>query len=247
MIISHTHRFIYLHSRKTAGSSIGVTLSRFLRDGDVAMGYAGPTLRAGHRPPDWQSSWRWLRPGDLRFHYPRVHAHMRMMRARHGATGTHMTAAAVKALVGDQVWNTYTTFSFERHPFDRIISFFYWRTRSLADPPAFADFVHALDAGDGRFIERYNLLDYSNLPIYSINAELAVDVVGRFEHLSEDLAQITARIGIPWDGWIPREKSSIRPLSSKPADLIAPDLLSPLTRIFADEFRLLSYRPELVD
>jgi hypothetical protein len=243
VIISHTHRFIYLHSRKTAGSSIGVTLSRFLRDGDVAMGYAGPTLRAGHRPPDWQACWRWLRPGDLRFHYPRVHAHMRMMRARYGTTGTHMTAAAVKALVGEEIWSSYTTFSFERHPFDRIISFFYWRTRPLAKPPTFAAFVQALDAEDAQFLARYNLLNHSNLPIYSINAELAVNVVGRFEYLADDLAQIAARIGLPWDGWIPREKSSIRPAGSRPADLITPELLLPLTRIFADEFRLLPYQP----
>lgn len=239
MIVSHSHQFIYLHSRKTAGTSIGVSLSRYLRPGDFSLGYAVPLLKAGYRPPDWQGCWRYMRPWDFRFSYPRSHAYRRMILHRHGATGTHMQAVDVKKLVGEQVWESYTKFSFERHPFDRIISFFYWRIKSLQQPPSFADFVKAIEERDQSFLASNNLLDWANLSIYSIDSRLAVDYLGRFECLQDDLRAITHKIGIAWDGWLPREKGAIRPVEATASRLITADLSQRLENVFSVEIKLI--------
>lgn len=47
MILSHAHRFIFLHNRKTAGSSISVALARCLGPDDLQLSAIVETLREG--------------------------------------------------------------------------------------------------------------------------------------------------------------------------------------------------------
>ncbi|MBC7144148.1 MAG: hypothetical protein H5U24_01950 [Thioclava marina] len=47
MILSHAHRFIFLHNRKTAGSSISVALARYLGPEDLQLSAIVETLREG--------------------------------------------------------------------------------------------------------------------------------------------------------------------------------------------------------
>jgi hypothetical protein len=171
-------------------SSIGASLVRFLGPDDLALGYTGPSLRSGYPPPRFASCWRWFRPADIR--HPFVYPYRRMMRRVHGLEDQHMEAAAVKRLVGEEVWNSYYKFSFDRHPYDRMISLYCWCTRSAARPPGFAHFVDALFAGDEEFLRANNLHGHkiSNLPIYAIDGKVCVDRVGR-----ADCSQAGAALG----------------------------------------------------
>lgn len=244
MIVSHAHQFIFLKTRKTAGTSIGASLVRFLGPDDLALGYTGPSLRSGYRPPRFSSCWRWFRPSDIR--HPFVYSYRRMMHRVHGLEDQHMEAAAVRQVVGEDVWNSYYKFSFDRHPYDRMISLYCWCTRSSDQPPGFARFVDALHAGDEDFLRSHNLHGHkiSNLPIYAIDGQVCVDRVGRFESLNADLEQIAAHLGLPWDGWLPREKGAARPKDATRAAWITPDVAAKLNSIFAAEFALLSYSPD---
>jgi hypothetical protein len=58
-----------------------------------------------------------------------------------------------------------------------------------------------------------------NLPnahrIYTIDGELAVDTVGRYEHLREELAAVLTKLGIDRPVELPNAKASIRPAQDR--------------------------------
>lgn len=243
MIISHSHKFIFLHGRKTAGSSIGTSLNRFLSAGDASMGYVGACRDAGITPPDWEKRWRHLRPWDLRHRKPGYAAYKRLARTVHGLTSTHMSAASVKALVGNEVWQSYFKFTFERNPLERLVSFYFWRTKGRADAPSFSTFIGAIEAGDVAFLAKHHLKEYSSLDTYSLDGRVCVDMIGRFEHLQTDLAAVGQRLGIAWDGWLPSEKKGLKPKHAATKVWDESDQLKErVIKLLAQEAALLGYR-----
>ena len=61
------------------------------------------------------------------------------------------------------------------------------------------------------FLTRYRgKYQHFNFPYYSIDGEIVVDYVGRYEHLSEDLDYALRQVGIDFDGWIPNAKGYTR-------------------------------------
>ncbi len=102
----------------------------------------------------------------------------------------HMPAVEAQALLNDDsAWRSYFKFAFDRNPWDRQVSFYHHRYRRETTLPPFADFIHK----DRR--ARLN-----NFEIYSIDGELAVDFVGRFETLEADLKHALEQVGLSLDG-----------------------------------------------
>jgi hypothetical protein len=193
MIISHRHKFIFIKTRKTAGTSIEISLSRYCDDGDILTPFLpakDEALRAsvGKRPLNYRKPLRqWSMRNLRRFittgRAPRLY-------------WNHMSAAEVKRQVGDDVWNSYYKFCFERNPWDKTLSFYYHRGH-----------------------EQYNTLDqflrlgefaHCNYDLYTMDGHLAVDRLGWYETLQDDLYDICKTIGIPFDGWLPDAKSTFR-------------------------------------
>ena len=83
----------------------------------------------------------------------------------------HMPAAEARARIGDKVWRSYFKFAFDRNPWDRQVSFYHHRYRNEKAPPSFATFMHE---------DTHARID--NFDIYSIDGDVAVDFVGRFEN-----------------------------------------------------------------
>ena len=50
-----------------------------------------------------------------------------------------------------------------------------------------------------------------NFQIYTIGGELAVDFMGRYETLSEDLRKVMQTLGLPTTGELPHAKGDVRP------------------------------------
>ena len=195
MIISHRHRFIFLKTRKTAGTSVEIALSRHCGPDDVItpiseedealrreLGYPGPRNTA-------------------------IPAHLVKTSDRVLAALTHQppqfvnhaTASFVQQHVDPEVWSSYFKFCFERNPYDKAISRYFWSTRDEHQPRPIADFLgHA---------KRRQL---SNWQVYTIRDRIAVDFVGRFEHLQEDLTAALAQVGIEVELPLPRAKSRYR-------------------------------------
>lgn len=236
-------KFIYLHGRKTAGSNIGISLMRHLCPGDIARGYITGGLDEGIQPPDWEASAAYQRPQDVLWKLPRVHAYRRFLRKTYQISSTHMTVRQVRDYLGESCWSDYFTFTFERNPFDRIVSFYHWRTRGRWGAPSFGKFVDALCDHNETFLRIHNLAGFSNLPFYMMDNTIAVDFIGRYENLSGDIDTVYKKIGLEYDGWLPRNKSGIRPPSATYEHYATEDMTEKLLKEFQTEISLFGYHP----
>jgi hypothetical protein len=184
MIISHEHKFIFLKTNKTAGTSIEAALCGCCGETDVItpfrvdneearLGRGPQNYRIVHKLKPKRPLWRKL----LR----------RPERYWHSSVGyyEHMPAWQVRDYVGKDAWRSYFKFAFDRNPWDRQVSWYFYKTKSKRRKPRFDDFMRAKNQA---YVNNYDL--------YTIDGALAVDFIGRYEHLENDLVKILEIIGI---------------------------------------------------
>jgi hypothetical protein len=228
MIISHTHKFIFLKTKKTAGTSIELALSRLCGPDDIITPLTAndEALRAGGRAAqNWRLHGWWNSPRPL------WKRRFRKFTAADYGFYNHMLAKEARALLNDErAWRSYFKFAFERNPWDRQVSFYHHRYRRKAIPPPFPDFIH----GDRR--ARLN-----NYEIYSINGDVAVDFVGRFETLEEDFEHALKQVGLAWEGVLPRAKTTFRRNPTPYRDYYDADTRDIVGRWYEREIKLLDY------
>jgi len=205
VIISHERRFIFLKTRKTAGSSI----EQFLLD------HLGPDDIVGNKRYGRNDHGRWNPLPEIRHRPLGPELRLTVSQWRRGERYyQHMPAWRVRDRVGRDVWDSYFKFCFERDPWDKLVSFYWWRTRGMSDPPDFDNFVRTTPG-------------LSAWPLYTIDDEVAVDFVGRYEHLERDLAHALDRVGIEAPVELGRFKAGLRqgePEFSPSLDIYVADL-----------------------
>ena len=119
MIASHAHRFVFIKTRKTAGTSIEIALSRHCGPDDLVTRISADDeeLRAaagGVGPQNDDTD-------------PSSYA--------------HMGARRVIEVIGRETWDDYFTFAVERNPFDVVASSFRYSARKPTFTKTFAEFV----------------------------------------------------------------------------------------------------------
>jgi hypothetical protein len=221
MIISHEHRFIFVKTRKTAGTSIEVMLAPLAGEDAVITPVAPPV--AGHEPRHHDRPFNPL-PEMLRRR--RVKPPLSDLR-RHRTYFNHIDATRIRERLGAKRWNSYFKFCFERDPWEKVVSWYYWSARAK-DVPGFREFVLGDDLPT----------DWDR---YSIRGELAMDFVGRFEHLQEDLATVLAQVGIDAPVNLTREKGGVRPQEARSDVLFTPELDARVAQVFSRELAAFDY------
>lgn len=248
-ILSHRYRFLFLKSRKTAGSSIEISLGQLCGPDDVLCPTRdGPEFgvveQNNRKAPgertlyDYrllvrQAAGQLLRERKLKLKQLR-------RRAFRILPESHTTAAQAKHSLPAEQWDNYFTFCFERNPFDRLVSFYHWRTKDHDPKPRFKEFVLAALSNDPLRKRRYNAQQFSNRPFYEIGGKVVVDRVCRFEHIEEELAEVAQQLGLPWDGSLPRAKGNIRESRSY-REYYDAELRRRCEQAFEPECRLLGY------
>jgi hypothetical protein len=149
----------------------------------------------------------------------------------------HMPAAEIRHRVGPEVWNSYFKFTFERNPWDKVVSYYHWAQALGHRFTGFEDFIAQCLRQD-----RFPLQLPSSRTLYHIEGALAVDRIGAYETLEQDLAAICAGLGIPFDGWLPRAKGGLRPQGRSYAADYTPATRAVVALCFAPEIRQLNYR-----
>lgn len=119
MIASHAHRFVFIKTRKTAGTSLEIALSRHCGPADVVTRISpeDEVLRAaagGVGPQNDDTS-------------PSSYA--------------HMGARRVVQVIGREAWDSYFTFAVERNPYDVVASSYRFSARKPSYTKTFAEFV----------------------------------------------------------------------------------------------------------
>lgn len=231
MIISHEHKFIFIKTQKTAGTSIEIALSQYCGPLDVItsetkedeqlrkeLGYRGAQNFNISYPP---------------FYHLRKFLHKKFGFKRvKFIHGKHARASFIREYVGEEIWNSYYKFCFERNPFDRAISAYYWYTRKMEEPPEINDYILALPE---------KLL--SNWSFYTINNEIVVDYLGRYETLKQDLENLSTRLDLSITN-LPRTKTGTRKDNRHYSQLINSQARTHIERICEKEIEALNYHWE---
>ncbi|MCP4381141.1 MAG: sulfotransferase family protein [Hyphomicrobiales bacterium] len=216
MIVSHKHKFIFVHLGRTAGRSLTSALERLCGPDDIVT-------RSKGRERNHEGFWR------------------------------HSKATEIRDGIGAEQYAEYFKFTFERNPWDKIISR-YWsyvgqRRKSFykkipeyvtGKPLSFQSWFNlrllqgqTIGFGHYKFPRHYDC--------YTENDEVIVDFIGRHENFSEHVAYICDKINI--DININKAYGAKRHKERRLyTDLFDPRMNRVVERYFEKDLALLGYR-----
>ena len=236
MLVLHGPRMIFLKTKKTAGTSIELALSRFCTDDDIITPLTGEEERlreklAGRRAQNCAIPLRRWKPRDV----------LRRLKGRRIVFYNHMSAERVIHHLGEETWRRYFTFCFERNPFDKVLSYVYFRHAEL--------FARAPDTDVNALITPALLhrLGKGGRGIYTDrNGRIIVDRVYRYEDLDSAMADIARRLGATEPIRLPRAKSGLRRDKRHWSEVLSPENQRRISEFFAWEIDTFGYeRPPL--
>jgi hypothetical protein len=227
MIVSHEYKFIFIKTHKTAGSSMEMALGPLCGPDDIVTPMESnrdTDIPRNYHEPSWIG---------------RTYAGSRLFRKlidRHSpALGKwfyeHMPATRVRELIGEDVWNSYYKFCFERNPWEKVVSYYNWKTygqnRKL---PSFDEYVlnktHRLPL-DAR--------------LYFDGPDCLMDDVFDFRDFDGAFRSVCDRLGIPFAGEMPREKTNITAKKPRYQDFYSDETREKVAQIFEREIGLMGY------
>jgi len=225
MIVSHKHKFIFIKTKKTAGTSIEIALSKYCGPDDIitpispedeekrsALGYRGPQ--------------NYFIPLSK---YSRLDILKAIYNRKRRSFYNHASAAYVKAALDEDIWNSYYKFAFERNPWDKLVSAYYWIYKS--EPrPSISEFIQSPRAN------RVN-----NFDLYSISADIAVDDVFLFENINSAMADIQQRLNLPEIPALPHAKGGYRKDKRSYRELLSEQDRDKVAKIYAREIAYFNY------
>lgn len=230
MIISHKYKFIFVKTRKTAGTSIEISLSRFCGKGDIITPiiYQDELIREemGLYPQNYGKPIKWTEY-SIR-DWKNLIRRGKKPKPEKATYYHHITAAKIRTLIGEDIWNSYFKFCFVRNPWDRAVSRYYWNIEKTKQ-------VNTMDES------LQNSNPNANFPIYTIDDKVAVDFVGRFENLKQDFSDVCDRLHIPFDGWLPRTKAKSRKDKRHYTEILTPEQVEYIRQKCAAEIELFGY------
>lgn len=234
MIISHKYKFIFLKTRKTAGTSLEVFLAQYCGEEDVIT----PIYEdlETHRARNFEG---WFNP------LPELKANRRAIVLKHfdGKSSVdtrrrffqrmkyynHIHGNDIKLRAGDKIWNEYYKFTIERNPWDKTLSHYHWQNHKHNTQLSFAEYLES-----GVFCINY--------PIYTdryADDVLLVDQVIKYENLDEEFGGVCERLGIPYEGKLTVEtKSNLRTDWRSYHEVMSKEQLNQIEQIFRKEIDL---------
>lgn len=208
MLVSHDHKFIFLKTRKTAGSSIELLLqpycaapgvkvpeTEFLSSRHGIIGaITGPKERLRRETP-------WFRP---------IYYH-------------HMPAREIADRIGRKKFAAYHKISSVRNPFDRMVSYFHFHFARRGIALSDLDFA-TVRKRFREFVQADHWNDDSE--VVMLDGRYVIDTAIRQEKLLDDLSSLGARLGLAIDSPSLPHSKDLRALRAGRAtgDYFDPDL-----------------------
>ncbi|WP_026340456.1 sulfotransferase family 2 domain-containing protein [Thioalkalivibrio thiocyanoxidans] len=242
MIISHRHQFVFIKTRKTAGSSLEIGLSRVCGPQDIV------TPLSEHRG---EESFRRQEGGIGPINYLKPVSRHRgfkewrrlLTRGQRASYGQHTRAHEIRDLLGEDKWNRYYRFTVERNPWDRALSRYWWQkhrweSKGRTEFPSLSEYLAWMEMHKPHWL--------SNWGHYTINDELAVHKVLRYETLSADLEALQSELDMDGDISLPtyRAKGGFRKDSRHYSEVLGPEDRAIIERVCHHEISVLGYRFE---
>lgn len=248
MIVSHRHRFVFVKTVKTAGTSMEIALSKYLGPDDVIT----PITPADERIRE-ELGYRGPQNDVVSFgRYDLLDALEALRGRERFRFYNHSPASYIRNFIGRRRWASYYTLCFERNPWDKAVSMYYWFHRDAirrredgeGPSPAAADAPpseHDEPPSVAEWIDAGGADDIPGIDLYTIDGRIAVDDVFRYEDLDEAVETIAERIGLPEVPELPRAKGSIRRPGSAYRDVLTPSNRERIARLRAQEIEMFGY------
>lgn len=199
MIISHHNEFIFIKTRKTAGTSIEIALSKFCKPPDIitSLSNSEEKMKESLGLPGRQNTLVPLR------HYRRWDLWNLLTGGGRAHHFNHTSAELAKKRVGGETFEKYHKFCVVRNPWDRTVSQFFFEKYGegmpgLPEGLAFSDYLATLP--DSKLSDSW---------LYTIEGALAVDRAMRYENLAEEWSNLLLSFGFDYMD-LPRAKSENR-------------------------------------
>ena len=165
MIVSHKHKFIFIKTVKTAGTSIEVDLNQVLGENDIAT----PIYPAvgGHKPQNYVVKNKFFETTECT---------------------NHMRARKVRKVVGNSIWDNYFKFCVKREPVSKVISHYFMLVKSPYFNKDTKDLSFDEYMNRGEFpIDTFKYTDENGL--------LIVDKILKYEDLDKELTAVASYLG----------------------------------------------------
>ena len=229
MILSHKHKFIFVKTKKTAGTSVEIALSRNLGKNDIITPIApdDELLRLkspGPGPQNYlESSYREYGLRDWTRFVLRGRRKERFF--------NHIPASQIRHRVGPEVWDKYFKFTIERNPWDKVVS------------------LHSHHKAIGNEEGRLSLHEFvksgasslaSDFDTYCVDGRNAMDFVCRYETLQKDLDTVCERLGLPTLE-LPRAKGQYRTDNRPYAELFDEETRAKVAHDFRREIQMFGF------
>jgi len=180
MIISHKHKFIFVKTAKTGGSSIEKILDDCLSSRDIASGTVYKD--SDEATPTRQINWRSIGyPQDL-------------------GGDSHASASHIyKTFFDGQRPKDYFVFTVERNSYDKAVSHWWWHTQTKRIMKHKPVVEISLDDHLQKFASTQKNNHPSCWPKYTIGDDLCVDMIYQYESMLDMFSDLSQRFDIEID------------------------------------------------
>jgi hypothetical protein len=228
MIISHKHKFIFIKTKKTAGTTLEILLSTICGKNDIItpISKEDEQLRKklGGLPPQ-----NYYMPFSS---YKKLDWYRFLTKREKKKFYNHITAEEIKSNINQKVWQDYFKFCFERNPWDKTISLFYYK-QGYKKYKNIYDYIYAGELGTIKGFDSY-----------TINRIVAVDKIYKMENMEEALKDISTRLKLNNELKPPefKAKGSSRKDKRSYKEILNQKEKKLIDIMFAREVKLLNYK-----
>jgi len=237
VIISHRHKFIFIKTRKTAGTSIEAALAPLCGPNDVITS-DGTKKQIGfysEYAKNFEGSFNLLREIRQQDSLLGIARSVRdyIERPRYY---NHIAGLAVMSRTDRSVWENYYKFCFERNPWDKMVSFYHFYNRRKAERDQLNEYIQNKPLL--KTVDQHFATDWSR---YTRKNQVIVDRVYDFSDIAGGVEHALRYCGVPEvlisQIDLPRLKSDTR----KDNIRLSPRSVEVIAQVFRNEIKYMNY------
>lgn len=230
MIISHKHRFIFVKTQKTAGTSIETFLSQYCGNGDVLTPFG--KLVDTHMPRNYEGYFNPIPELILTRGKGRKKT-LRQLLLRE-KFHSHIPAYKIRARIRENIWSSYFKFCVERNPWDKTLSHYYFIKRK--------EKYRHISSLDQYLAEGNSCLNYHLYTDYHNSNVVLVDRIIKYESLVEQLGEVFSMLSIPFNNSLNvRAKGEYRADRRHYRDVLTEGQIKIIQEIYKEEILMHGY------
>ena len=141
----------------------------------------------------------------------------------------HMSASEIMQYIDHKTWNSYFKFCFERNPWDKVISWYFWRYKS--EPrPTISQFVQS---GEANIIKGFEL--------YTRSSEIVIDKVFFYEQLNDAMNELHKQLKLDEPISLPFAKAGFRKDRRSHKEILSKKDQKKIANVYAREIAYFNY------